>query len=114
MAGQGGDGLAHGLLDVFLHFPLVEEAQVFRPGDADHDPDAGLGGQIEEAARGDVIHADGVDAGPTHELEIADNHVILGQGFAPGVFRERPIGGALDEELVIASEQVAALGADTL
>jgi hypothetical protein len=111
MASESGNGLAHGLLDFFLHFPLVAEAQMFGPGDTDHDPDAGLGGQVEEMARRHVIHADGIDAGPAHEVEVADNGGVLGQGFAPGILRERPVSHALDEELGVAGEEIAALGA---
>ena len=112
MAGQGGHGLADGLLDVFFDFPLVEEAQVLGPGHADHDAHAVAGGDVQEAAGRHVVDADGVDAGAAHEFEVMGHGVVLGQGFAPGVFRERAVGDALDEELVFPGKQIPAPGAD--
>ena len=110
----GGDGIAHGLDDLLADGAVVEEFDVLGPGDRNEHEQPGLGKQVHEPARRDVVDAQQVDAQFAHERQVGADGLRGADEIPGGVGVERAVGDALEEELVFAPEEKLRLDADAL
>ena len=91
--------------DGLLQRPFVEERDVLRPRQADHDPQPLGGRRIEQLAPGRRIRSDRVDAEAGHLPEVGGDLLQRGELIPLCVGRKCPVGDALDEEAFIAGAQ---------
>ncbi len=102
VAGARADRRTHRLLDS-IGGPGVEKRDVLFPGDADHHQQAVLLRKVEQPRRRRRVYAHGVDPGARHLLEVSRG--CVGLESAAGLRAERPVGDALDDQLLLAEIQ---------
>ena len=93
---------------------VVEEGDVLRPREADHDAKTVLGRLVEQFAARRGIRADGIDAERCHQTEVFGDPRGTGELVAVGVRRKRAVRHALDEKTVLAKSQEFAVRRDPL
>ncbi len=108
------DGVAHGVFDLFADRAVVEKLDVLGPGDRDQHEQPGLGEQVHEPARRDVVNAQQVDAQFAHEREVGADLVRRADEVPGGVGMKRAVGDALEEKFVFAPEKEFGLDADAV
>ena len=96
------DRINHRFLDLAARFALVEEFDVFGPGNGNEATNAVLRTGVEEPARRNIVNAHKIEPGLVHHGEVGLCFVRCAEVFAPGVGGERTIGRALDEKLAVA------------
>ena len=114
MAPVGRDRLAHRFHDLPADRAVVEEFDVLGPGDRNQHEQPGLGEQVHEPARRDVVNAQQVDAQFAHEREVRADLFRRADEIPGGIRVERPVGDALEKEFVFAPEEELRLYADAV
>jgi hypothetical protein len=107
-------GAAHGLERAALRLVVFEEAAVLLPRDVDEHVQAGLGGLVEQPARGDVVDAHGVPAELRDLVEVTADPVARGQEQPGVVGRERAVADPAHEPLLGARAKELAVDAHGL
>ncbi len=102
---MGINGGTHGGLDLFADRAVVEKLDVLGPGDRDQHEQPGLGQQVHEPARWDMVDAQQVDAQFAHEREVGADFLRRADEVPGRVGMERAVGNALEEKFVVAPEE---------
>ena len=84
------------------------------PGDRDQHEQPGLGEQVHEPARRDVVDAQQVDAQFAHERQVGAGFFRRADEVSRRVGMERAVGDALEEEFAVAPEEELGLDADAV
>ena len=87
---------------------VVQEGDVLLPGQPDHHEQTLALRRVEEVLGRHGVRADGVDAAGGHRREVRRDLALRGV-VAVGPRRERPVGDALEVELLVTAEEELAL-----
>ena len=105
VAGIFRDPIADGGLGRLADFSVVEEFEVFRPGNGNQGADAEFLAEIEKPPGWDIVNPDEVHAGLSHQFKIGAGFLRIPKMLALGVGCERAVGHSLDEKLFISLEK---------
>ena len=101
MPGAGFDAVSNPGLDRANRVAIVEERNVLLPRDSHRDPEAVIGGQIEEPARRDRVGPNDIHAVLDHHGEVLGRDVRRAIAASIVAWAERPVRHALHEQLAI-------------
>ena len=96
---------AHGTAYLCHQLAPVEEGDMLRPWDRHQDPDAVLGGPVEQPARRNGERAQAVRPDLDHEAEITLERLLLREREPVRRRGERPVRDAPEVELVVTDEE---------
>src|ERR1019366_4742657 len=113
MLPAGGYSLSDFIANSLLNLGSFQETDVPHPGDIDDHAQAMLLGLIQQRNGWDRIGENRIDPSSTHEREIHINVGSFRELITLAVWRESPIRGALDVELLAADVEKFALGRGT-
>ncbi len=92
---------------------IVEERDMLRPRQSDHDAQAVLRRFVKQIDSGRRIRTNGVDAQTRHQPKVFGDALGGGELAAVGIGRERAVGHAFDDESLVADLQKLAVRDDS-
>ena len=105
VAGIFRDPITDGGLGRLADFSIIEEFEVFRPGNGNQGADAEFLAEIEKPTGWDIVDPDEVHAGLAHQFKIGAGFFRIPEMLALGVGSEGAVGHSLDEKLFISLEK---------